>query len=63
MEGEGKAVEIGENGVKHSAGFKGIIEAASISVKDGKTLELVGEKGENTNFVMTAVNTVVDGLS
>ena len=63
MEGEGKAVEIGENGVKHSAGFKGINEAASISVKDGKTLELVGEKGENTNFVMTAVNTVVDGLS
>ena len=63
LEGEGKAVEIGENGVKHSAGFKGITEAASISVKDGKTLELVGEKGENTNFVMTAVNTVVDGLS
>ena len=63
LEGEGKAVEIGENGVKHSAGFKGINEAASISVKDGKTLELVGEKGENTNFVMTAVNTVVDGLS
>ena len=63
LEGEGKAVEIGENGVKHSAGFKGISEAASISVKDGKTLELVGEKGENTNFVMTAVNTVVDGLS
>lgn len=63
MEGEGKAVEIGENGVKHSAGFKGINEAASISVKDGTTLELVGEKGENTNFVMTAVNTVVDGLS
>lgn len=63
MEGEGKAVEIGENGVKHSAGFKGISNAASISVKDGKTLELVGEKGENTNFVMTAVNTVVDGLS
>ena len=63
MEGEGKAVEIGENGVQHSAGFKGINEAASISVKDGKTLELVGEKGENTNFVMTAVNTVVDGLS
>lgn len=44
LEGEGKAVEIGENGVKHSAGFKGINEAASISVKDGKTLELVGEK-------------------
>lgn len=63
LEGEGKDVEIGENGVKHSAGFKGINEAASISVKDGKTLELVGEKGENTNFVMTAVNTVVDGLS
>ena len=63
LEGEEKAVEIGENGVKHSAGFKGINEAASISVKDGKTLELVGEKGENTNFVMTAVNTVVDGLS
>ena len=63
LEGEGKAVEIGENGVKHSAGFKGINNAASISVKDGKTLELVGEKGENTNFVMTAVNTVVDGLS
>ena len=63
LEGEGKAVEIGENGVKHSAGFKGINEAASISVKDGQTLELVGEKGENTNFVMTAVNTVVDGLS
>ncbi|WP_290174401.1 autotransporter outer membrane beta-barrel domain-containing protein [uncultured Parasutterella sp.] len=63
LEGEGKAVEIGENGVKHSAGFKGINEATSISVKDGKTLELVGEKGENTNFVMTAVNTVVDGLS
>ena len=63
LEGEGKAVEIGENGVKHSAGFKGINEAASITVKDGKTLELVGEKGENTNFVMTAVNTVVDGLS
>ena len=63
LEGEGKTVEIGENGVKHSAGFKGINEAASISVKDGKTLELVGEKGENTNFVMTAVNTVVDGLS
>ena len=63
LEGEGKAVEIGENGVKHSAGFKGISNAASISVKDGKTLELVGEKGENTNFVMTAVNTVVDGLS
>lgn len=63
LEGEGKAVEIGENGVKHSSGFKGINEAASISVKDGKTLELVGEKGENTNFVMTAVNTVVDGLS
>ena len=63
LEGEGKDVEIGENGVKHSAGFKGINEATSISVKDGKTLELVGEKGENTNFVMTAVNTVVDGLS
>ncbi|WP_418843638.1 autotransporter domain-containing protein [Parasutterella sp.] len=63
LEGEGKAVEIGENGVKHSAGFKGINEAASISVKDGQILELVGEKGENTNFVMTAVNTVVDGLS
>ena len=63
LEGEGKAVEIGENGVKHSGGFKGINEAASITVKDGKTLELVGEKGENTNFVMTAVNTVVDGLS
>ena len=63
LEGEGKAVEIGENGVKHSAGFKGINEATSISIKDGKTLELVGEKGENTNFVMTAVNTVVDGLS
>lgn len=63
LEGEGKAVEIGENGVKHSGGFKGINEAASISVKDGKTLELVGEKGENTNFVMTAVSTVIDGLS
>ncbi len=63
LEGEGSSVEIGENGVKHSAGFKGVNDAASITVKDGKTLELVGEKGESSNFVMTAVNTVVDGLS
>ena len=60
LEGEGSSVEIGENGVKHSAGFKGVNDAASITVKDGKTLELVGEKGESSNFVMTAVNTVVD---
>lgn len=63
LEGEASSVEIGENGVKHSAGFKGVNDAASITVKDGKTLELVGEKGESSNFVMTAVNTVVDGLS
>lgn len=63
LEGGGSSVEIGENGVKHSAGFKGVNDAASITVKDGKTLELVGEKGESSNFVMTAVNTVVDGLS
>ena len=62
LEGEGKDVEIGENGVKHSAGFKGINEAASITVKDGKTLELVGEKN-NSNFLMAAVNTVVEGFS
>lgn len=63
LEGEGKAIEIGGSGVQHSSGFKGINDAASITVKDGKTLELVGEKGENSTFVMTAVNTVVDGLS
>lgn len=62
LEGEGKDVEIGENGVRHSAGFKGVNDAASITVKDGKTLELVGEK-DNSNFLITAVNTVVEGFS
>lgn len=44
LEGENSAVVIGDAGVKNSTGFTSINDAASINVKDGKNLVLIGFK-------------------
>ena len=51
LEGEGGAVEVGNNGVLNSTGFMAINDATSVSVKDGKTLALIGAKSDATRAV------------